>query len=420
MFFQAARRPMYFAFHLKMSGDISVDDLKSALTSIRPKYPSTAVRVAFGPGKRQYITTEGVKDFPIEVLKPQTDWRSVVAQRLTDKFDDNIGPMVKFLLIQQRDTTSLIAIFHHAICDGISGANFLKALYRSLAAPQKNQCVCSPDSFGWEPVLTHCLKENIQKEFEQSELPDWIKHKLHLKIPIKPCPDEFHFLQPTFDIRTIELDENDTVRVQSVSKQWGVSVHSLLGAIMLSSFARRYARSTGYDRIIQSPVSFRHFLKEENRDAFGLFMGIIKEKIDCSPRCSIKDIASQIHTRFRVKINSTETLKHYLSFMTHMLDGVDDPESYFYSSPKHDHMDYDFSLSNLGRIDFGEESDKLRILQFHGPIFSAVDGERIFGVTTTNGRMTISMIYDNNLFCSKRAGEIFDEIEGSLRSVEKL
>ncbi len=414
MFFEARWRPAYFAFHMRITGVISADQLRKALKSARARYPLSAVRLASGPGNRQYITTDNVPDYPVVVLNKETEWKSFVAQELVKKFDDCCGPMVNFYMIQSQEETHIIPVFHHAICDGLSAVVFLKDMLVSLL--EKSSFEARNE---FEPILIECLRNDVKEDFEKSELPDWISHKLHLKIDMKPCPAKFHFLQPSFEIRTLEFDETQTSVLKEKAKEWGVSVHSFLGSIMLSTFASHFGRSLGHERIIQSPMDFRHFLDERAQNAFGLYMGIIKEKIDCGPGKSLKEIASQINAGFRTKINSTETLKGYYMFMNHMLTGVEDPEGFFYSSPKHDFMDYDFSLSNLGKLELPENHEH-RILEFHGPMFSAVDGERIFGVNTANGKMTICMIYDNNCFCSKRAEGIFGEIENKLLNPAQL
>ncbi|MFP4013928.1 MAG: phthiocerol/phthiodiolone dimycocerosyl transferase family protein [Chitinispirillaceae bacterium] len=414
MFFNARQKPMYFAFHLKVRGAVGADELRKSLATVRPFYPLSSVRVGFGPGKSHWVTTEGVPEYPVAVLEQNAQWRAVVSEMLIEKWDETKGPMVKFALIPGDEQTELLALFHHAVCDGISALYFLKDLYCVL----NGEPVAGLESRGvdrWEPILTEAVTEDVRKEFEESEPPVWLKHKLHLQMEMKPCP-EFHFLQPSFDIRSIELDEGETESVARRAKEWDVSVHSYLGAVMLSVFARRFARSTGYERIIQSPLSFRHFLRQEYRETFGIFMGIMKETVDCGPERSLKEIASQIHSGFRRQIDSTEKLMMYLNFMTHMLKEIDDPEAFWYSSPRHDFMDYDFSLSNLGRIDFPDKKRKL--LELHGPIFSAVDGERIFGVNTTNGRMAITMIYDSNCFWGEWAEELFGSIEDMLRVKE--
>ncbi|MFP4681348.1 MAG: phthiocerol/phthiodiolone dimycocerosyl transferase family protein [Chitinispirillaceae bacterium] len=409
MFFNARQKPMYFAFHLKIREEIGADELKTALAAVRPRYPLSAVRVGSGPGRSQWITTDDVPEYPVTVLTQGADWRETVSEKLNEKWDESTGPMVKAALIPGKEKSDLLVFFHHAVCDGMSAVYFIKDLFCTLnGEPMSGEKA----SDKWDPVLTEAIRGDVQEEFEKSELPVWLKHKLHLQVKMKPCP-RFHFLQPSFDIRSIELDAEETSQLANRAKEWGVSVHSYLGAVMLSTFAERFARSTGHERIIQSPVSFRHFLKEECSEAFGIFMGIMKEKVDCAPGRSLGEIASQIHSGFRTQINTTEKLKFYLSFMTYMLQEIEDPESFWYSSPRHDSMDYDFSLSNLGRINIHDKKE--RLLELHGPVFSAVDGERIFGVNTTNGRMAVTMIYDSNCFCREWAEELFGRIEEKLR-----
>ncbi|NLE02814.1 MAG: hypothetical protein GX640_23350 [Fibrobacter sp.] len=261
----------------------------------------------------------------------------------------------------------------------------------------------------WAPHLTHCLREDVYKQLQQCEIPDWVSKKNQFKTDILPLPQSVPYLEPTFEIKTSDLSVECTDLIVKKAAQWDVSVHSLLGGCILSVFASEYGRSLGYKRIIQSPVSFRRFIKEEFKDAFGIYMGIMKQAIDCAPGIDLCTTVKNIHATFKKQIESIELLKGYYQFMTLLLENVEDPETFFYNGPGPDPMDYDFSISNLGKIRLLSDKKGL-VVDAHGPVFSAVDGERIFGVSTVNGKLSITMIYDDNCFCSKRADRILEKI----------
>ncbi|KMQ49819.1 hypothetical protein CHISP_3283 [Chitinispirillum alkaliphilum] len=411
----AKSKPMFFAFHLKFSGNISLEDLNKALSLVRKVYPLSAVRVEFKPPKKQILTTQNVPDYSVKVEQPDTDWKQIVASELGKEFDDSTGPMVKFNMIPNQDTTHLVAIFHHAVSDGMSAVLFLKKLYRILCTNHGAEQF----EVNWAPTLTEFLTDDIKDELTRAEFPDWLKYKKHLQTEIVPRPEDIPFESTDFHLYSLQLNKENTLEIIKASKEYGVTVHSYLGAILLLLFADEFGEKQGYQRVIQCPVSFRPFMKNEASEAFGIYNGIIKSKIDCSPGRSFESVILDIHNSLHKMIKSTDTLKHYYFFIDHMLKGVSDPEALFYSRKEEAGVDYDFSLSNVGVIKFDDSENKSRILECHGPIFSAQDGEIVIGVNTAEERLSLTMIFEKDRFPALAAQKIMQKLESKLASFNK-
>ncbi|GAH99830.1 unnamed protein product, partial [marine sediment metagenome] len=92
-----------------------------------------------------------------------------------------------------------------------------------------------------------------------------------------------------------------------------------------------------------------------------------------------------------------EPLGGYYFFNEYFLDDIEDPEL-FYANRPHQPMDYDFSLSNLGRIQTQKKYGNYEIEKVYGPIFSAIRGERVIGVATHQEKMFFTCIYDKDCF----------------------
>ena len=93
---------------------------------------------------------------------------------------------------------------------------------------------------------------------------------------------------------------------------------------------------------------------------------------------------SPMYFAFRAKVKGT-------------IKKFEDPELYYANRPSQP-MDYDFSLSNLGRIQTQKKYGNYEIEKVYGPIFSAIRGERVIGVSTHQGRMFFTCIYDKDYF----------------------
>jgi NRPS condensation-like uncharacterized protein len=381
---------MHFAFRVKVNGNIGKNELEEALLKVQQRHPLARVRVEMTGDKKQFITTENVPEIPLyEFDGNEVDWKTVIKKELPKYFDIFKGPMIRAFLIQRENISDVVFIFHHAICDGLSAVVFLHDLFLFLENP-----ITPVNPYKEAPIFTKLIKKDLLEMFKKKGLPDWLKDEV--KVELKPSKVE-PFPQPHFVIHNWFLTEDETKKIMSMAKEINVSVHGILGAVLLKSFAQEFGPKGGFRRVLQSPVNFKPFLVDEAKDYFGLFNGILTVDIDCSPEKTISEIAVDIYTKLKEKMGNYEPLEGYYFFNEYLLKSIEDPELFFANRPGIP-MDYDFSLSNLGVIRMQKKYGRYEIEKVYGPIFSAIKGEKVIGVATHQGRMFFIFIYDGDCF----------------------
>ena len=407
VFYYSEKGPMYFAFRLKIKGDLTLERVKGALTKIRIQYPLTAVRMEIADDKKQYIRTDGVPGYPLIFKNDFSgDWTDEVIEELKTPFDNRKGPMVRFRFLKNGINCDLIVIFHHAVGDGVGAALFIRDLATYLGDPEKPACDPAPGS--WDAVLHKIIRPEIEEEILKRELPDFFVKKEYLNIEIKPRMEPV-FPSPNFVLLPLAFSEEETTRFIALSRKAGVTVHAYLGALILKIFGEEFGRKEGYKRTIQCPVNFRPQLKEEAVNYLGLYNGLITAESDCSPERPLEEIASEIGRTLREQVDSFDPLQRYYNFMTHYLTGVKDPEAFYDSRTESGPgMNYDFSFSNIGRVDIARQYNDLTVEELYGPTFSATKGERVIGVLTQQGRLSLTMIYDAECFDHDRGKHIWN------------
>lgn len=392
LYYMGDKSPMYFAFRVKVKGAIKKSELEEALLKVQKKHPLAGVRVEMTKDKKQFITTENVPKIPlIEFNRDETSWKDVVKEELCKPFDIFKGPMIRVFLIQRENISDVVAVFHHGLCDGLSAVLFLHDVFLFLANPDM-----PVNPYTDAPIFSKLIKKNILEIIRKRELPDWLKNKEYLNLELKP-PQEEPFPQPDFAIHNWFFTEDKTKKIISLAKENNISVHAILGAVLLEAFAQELGEKDGYERILQCPVNFKPFLVDKAKKYCGLFNGILKVNLDCSPQRTILEIAVDIYTELKEKIDNYNPLDSYYFFNEYFLDDIEDPELFYANRPTQP-MDYDFSLSNLGRIQTQKKYGNYEIEKVYGPIFSAIRGERVIGVTTHQGRMFFTCIYDKDCF----------------------
>ncbi len=381
---------MSFGFRIKVSGTVGKNELERALSKVQKKHPLAGVRVEMTAGKKQFITTENVPDIPLcESNVEEADWKTILKKELYRRFDIFKGPMIRVFLIQGKDTSDIVFIFHHAICDGLSAVVFLENLFLFLAEPG---LLVNP--YTEAPIFTKLIKKDTLDIIKGKEMPGWLTNREipELKPPRKEPPPK-----PDFALHSWSFAEEEANKIVSFAKKNNLSVHAVLGAVLLRAFSLELKEKNSFKGVLQSPVSFRPFMVDEAKDYFGLFNGILTADVDCSPERTIPEIALEIYTKLKAQLDNYEPLIGYYFFNEYFLDGIEDPELFF-SNREDEPFNYDFSLSNLGRVQMQKKYGNYEIEEIYGPIFSAIRGEIVISANTHQGRMFFTCIYDKDCF----------------------
>ncbi|MDA3899135.1 MAG: condensation domain-containing protein [Spirochaetes bacterium] len=397
MFHYSNKGPMYFAFKLNIRGSLTREQVSEALIKTADEYPLATVRVEKLADKRQFITTDDVPEFTLTVKANFTgEWSDEVVTSLQEPFDNEKGPMARFKLLQSGDENSLIAVFHHAVCDGVGALIFLEEFMKFLSNPAKS--IVIPDDDSWAPMLHKVIHPDNLKTIEGFGLPEFATDKGYTQIEVKE-QEPVNFPCLPFALQSVSLSKEETSRVVLRAKESGVTVHAYAGALILQCFAEEFGPQKGYTRTIQSPINFRPQLVEGAEKMFGLFNGLVTAECDCSLQRSTAEIAHQIKESFQSTISSLKPLSGYYNFMEYYLDGVEDPELLYENREERGTpMNYDFSFSNLGRVSLEQKYGDFILEEIYGPVFSAAKGERVIGAVTFQGRLFMTLIYDSACF----------------------
>jgi len=398
MFFFGNRYPICFSFMVRINGRLTAELLRQALGALASRHALLSARVVFNEKNEQFITNQDVGEFEIrDFSSDNRSWEEIALELLTYPFNIKTGPFVRFGLRHIDKKTELFIIFHHAIADGGSGVILLRDLFSILGGSPPIQPVSGEGLF-----LFDALKPEVQAELSKREKPSWATEKPEVKGPATVVP----FSRPPFKIHSREIGRAETAKLLACAKAMGATVHCVLGAIFLRSYADIFGEKTGYTRTLQSPVDCRKYVKEEYRNTVGSFISIIKTPIDCSPGRSLAQIAREISAKLAQSTADYKDVEGFY-FFKGFFDGEPDPEAVMCEFTP-DPPDYDFSLSNMGRIDLAPRYGEWEIESVFGPTFTAVHGEQVIGLNTHNGVIRFTYIYDTAVFPEKTGSTIWE------------
>ncbi|MCB1170729.1 MAG: hypothetical protein KDK25_10360 [Leptospiraceae bacterium] len=167
-----------------------------------------------------------------------------VAQSMMEAFAPETWPLMRAFLLRGPQDLRLVLIFHHSIADGRSGIRLLQELIAFLADPESAGLLAKPSP---EDAGTGNESTSEGPAAEGSKLPGGL-HSLLPGSSRPPALEENPALPVSFYRKKSSdaspwlvelcLNSDETEALRRRSKQWGCTLHGMLGGILLSALAR--------------------------------------------------------------------------------------------------------------------------------------------------------------------------------------
>ncbi|MGC1376015.1 MAG: hypothetical protein WA821_07335 [Anaerolineales bacterium] len=407
-----------FAMMVRVRGDVSVKQVKAALSKVRVRHP--ALIPAAGADQDAF--------FPLAVRAGcgENDWIEAARAELRELFPEPPGPFARFTLLQRAGGFDLVAAFHHHFSDGMSGMFVLRDILQALGDPEAvlvpipvppptgaaiPEAVLSNPGLRRKVVLTmaalraRVLLEKLRRRFsppKQTPAPETSAGNLSA--------------QQQFVILPARLTAEQTAALVARCKKEGVSVHAAVCVAWLRAFT---AGAQGVKRFetVSSPVNLRQRLSPPVDDTSGMFMAIVETHVDCAPERDFWDAARE----FKQKL-TRDSRDEALFFMPLMFSKI------FTQVPAGDReivgrmlfggpVAYDFSITNLGRVALPERSGDLQVEAFYGPLVNSSPYERTVGVSTLGGQMSIVLLFRRSMMETDKGRELMERAINCIKVV---
>ena len=195
-------------------------------------------------------------------------------------------------------------------------------------------------------------------------------------------------------------------------KKEQVSVHAAVCAAWLRAFALGATRP--HVRTVSSPVNLRERLSPPVGETSGLFLSIVETTVDCAPERDFWDIARAIKQNL-IRDSRDEALFFkplmFSKIFTQIPRGdLEIVLGMMFGRP----VEYDFSITNLGRIAIPERSGALHVEAFYGPLVNSSAYERTVGVSTLAGQMSLAFIFRQSMLAPADGQALLERAMGLL------
>lgn len=147
----------------RIQGDVPTDLLANALRKLQILHPPLASRVRVERDGGAWLTTAGVGEFPLEV-RPKVsdgDWSRLLLEQERAPFPFERGPLARFYLLRGAQSSDLIVVAPHVVCDGYSMAHVMCDAVALLNDPEREvRRPPLPPAVTWQ-TMPHALSDNL-------------------------------------------------------------------------------------------------------------------------------------------------------------------------------------------------------------------------------------------------------------------
>jgi hypothetical protein len=367
-----------FAVSVRLRGPLAQGQLEGALAGLGRRHPTLAVRAAARDDGTAYFTDEGVP--PVSLLVADRtgddDWVAAVERAIEQRTPYLQGPFVRCVWLRGPDVSDLILICDHLTGDGRAAVYALSDLLESLADPARIiEALPVPQPLH-ELVPADVARQIIE---DAADLPP--AQNRRRTAPANPADSDASApAMPAAPrsparIRPFSLTIDETAALVARSRAEGVTVQAAMCAAFLTPFAE--ADPDRPLRRVEIPVDLRPKLTRATEGEFRNAVGLAQVEVDCTPGRNLWDVA-------RDAARALANIRHRDAFAT---PAVVMPLTGRWPKAPWD-INYDISISNLGRLDLPESFGELTLESIYGPIFPATGPKHlILGISTFGGQL---------------------------------
>ncbi len=417
----------------RIRGNVTEGMVRDAVSKARQRHPNLRVRIVEDENRTPWLTSEGAGEISVATVARESDdyWMRVVQQSSQIPFEFDTRPAIRFILVQSADTSELVILCHHILCDGLSLAYLVRDLMLQLGDPAREVEVL-PD-----PVPIG--RDNMPQDVPMNAVVRFLINRMNKKWEAEKVvfdQEDYINLNSAYwsryphQVLAAELGEAQTSALVERCRSNEVTVNSALSAAFV-----------GAQSIVQGPRAFhssmfvagslRDRLPRPPGEAMGFYAGSVSPKYRYDTSTGFWDNARQFHQKVQPLFTNKNLFAGLLTWCyldPTILEAInfkrlgglvptgssrqdklaafharDDTVLAILKREKMDSLDRittGTAVTNLGRLDFPREYGALeldRLIMNPGGGFPLVNFNLVLGALTCAGKLSlvIEFVQDN-------------------------
>ncbi|MCY1078880.1 phthiocerol/phthiodiolone dimycocerosyl transferase family protein [Archangium lansingense] len=376
----AEARPINAVVSASVTGPLTVSRLRRALEFVQKRHALLAVRIQTDARGQPHFVSEGVPSLPLRVVSRRNEehWVQEAEEELTRPFAQGQGPLLRVTLLQGPDTSELLLTFDHAIGDGMSGVLLVRDLLHELSMPGNGQLL--PEPAASEELLPPGVPPpGTPPAVSRASLPDVPRAALRL-LSSQDTPEDGRQVR----LLTCYLPEDETAHLAAASRRERSSVHGALCAAFLLSLAGELDSRNECLLTVMSPVNLRGHLVPPGEESFAVRFSRQLTHHRLGPGSPFWEVARDVKHQLHRDTEGPGVFTNVLRTRSFLDTKPDTPSLQSFARQL---MGSELTVSNLGRLGFGEQHGDLRLRWMHGTVSGLAP--LIVGVMTVGGGLCV-------------------------------
>jgi NRPS condensation-like uncharacterized protein len=365
---------------VRIRGELSVAQMHMALARLRVRHPLLAVRVREQHPWSAHFLTEGVPELEVRVVEARAEdtWRAVTEEELLRPFSFDTGPLVRFVLVRSEGFSDLVVVANHVVADGLSHIYLIRDILQELGDP----ALASAPPAAARPM------EDLFPPPPASGSDSSLRRTPESKPARGPAASD---QAGPLSVLWWSLSEDESARVCARSRAERTTVYAAICAAFIRAVAELDTSSSL--RRIETPVSVRGRLSEPIGEVVGNYVLVLETAIDCVLNGSFWELARLFKQQLNQELERDAPFSRWRPVSRF---GAVVPSAVlrwllrFALIPMK--INYDFSITNLGRIHIPSSYGPLQIQAIHAPCLSAAAvNHRVLAVMMFDERISFSL-----------------------------
>ncbi len=401
---------------------VSKDDLEKTVLFLSDKHKLLNCYIETDKKNKVWYVID--KKLLPEVNTPRSiNINEILINELKHRFDFEKGPLIRFTLLNQTETT-LIINCHHAICDGMSLIYLFKDIARILSGKnikieQKMPVFLEPEN------IPQRLGNPISRFFISSINKKWNKKTISFSNQKYQEVHNNFWKEYKPQIISFKFSKEETANIVSQCKQNNVSVNTGLVTAFLYAEKQLFGQKDYSSKVIVTD-NLRTHLKTQPGESMGFFISTLKPILEYSEKKTFWENAQIFHKKIKRLLEKDLFNNQLIGLFTPIFLDVmmlnlfgqreDKRVKKLLKKAGMNKLNFTFTIANLGRVEIADNSEKLKLKTLFGPMAVSNAMEKYISVLTINNELHFSICFNENIIdqesilkIKKLISQIFDD-----------
>ncbi|MHA1219210.1 MAG: condensation domain-containing protein [Candidatus Heimdallarchaeaceae archaeon] len=405
-------QPYNLVVVLRIKGSISFEELQNALKKAQEKHPLLNVRIEIDDDDTYWLTSEYVKEIPIELLKSKDSAKTTEEflkhLEVPFNYENKDLPLFRTTIITSAERTDLILCAQHTITDGLSMVFLARDLIDYINHPE-TEIIQINASAETKDIFPSKIRKTIPKSSIRTRFALFFMRIYYfLKFGKKKKDVIYASDYKQDDLRLISwnLTESETTQFLKLCKQKKISVHSAVCSLYLPDIP-----------IINNPVNLRGRLAYPIGEAFGLYAGGAVVKMRYRDKQNFWKNARKYQRKLFMSLRDKKVFKIHKTIHTGVpIEILNELAPIFIDIVGNQEA---FAITNLGSLDrlgIKLDSENISIESFYGAISFAIGAITVL-VYTMRGQMSFHFHYLESRHDNQRMKKISENAQRRIKEI---